>query len=141
MKPLTRAMCALACACLSLTLAQGGKTATESFAVTGHILGASGKSTIYVALWQADGFLDDPVQQVVIAPGQPLVYKFQVAKGRWALSAFEDRNGNNVLDIGPQGPKEPSGFWPTFAGQGEPKFDEVASLIDKDVSDADINLK
>ena len=67
MKPLTRAMCALACACLSLTLAQGGKTATESFAVTGHILGASGKSTIYVALWQADGFLDDPVQQVVIA--------------------------------------------------------------------------
>jgi len=139
MKSLTRALFTVACACLML--AQSGKTATESFAVTGRIVGASDKNTVYVTLWQADGFLDHPVQRVIIAPGKPLVFKFEVAKGRWAISAFEDRNGNGVLDIGALGPKEPNGFWRSFDGRRKPKFDDVASRIDKDISDADIVLK
>lgn len=141
MKSLTRTMCTIAGACLFLMLADSGKAVTESFAVTGRILGASENSTVYIALWQADGFLDDPVQQVIIPPGKPLVFKFAVAKGRWAVSAFEDRNGNGVLDIGALGPKEPNGFWRPFDGRRAPNFDDVASLVDEDISDADIVLK
>ncbi|MBV8842790.1 MAG: DUF2141 domain-containing protein [Bryobacterales bacterium] len=64
---------------------------------------------LYVALWEADGFLKRPVQQVRIEPGAERIFRFEVPAGRWAVSAFEDRNGNGVLDMGFFGPKEPSG--------------------------------
>jgi uncharacterized protein (DUF2141 family) len=96
---------------------------------------------VYVALWQADGFLKRPVQQIRIEPGAELVFRFEVPAGRWALSAFEDRNSNGILDMGLFGPKEPSGFWREFTGRHKPRFDEVASLIERDTPGADIQVK
>jgi uncharacterized protein (DUF2141 family) len=96
--------------------------APETFRLSRRILGSSGKSVVYVALWRADNFLKQPVQQVRIEPGADLVFQFEVPAGRWAVSAFEDRNGNGVLDMGLFGPKEPSGFWHAFSGHRKPSI-------------------
>jgi len=113
----------------------------RTFQLAGHIIGSSGKNVVYIALWQADGFLHRPAQQFRINPGAGPVFQFQVPAGRWALSAFEDRNGNGTLDMGLFGPREPSGFWRPFTGHHTPRFDEVASPIDRDTTNADISLK
>jgi uncharacterized protein (DUF2141 family) len=116
--------------------------AAETFKVAGRVLGASGKNAVYVTLWQADGFLTKPVREIKIEPGAEPVFHFEVIKGRWAVSAYEDRNSNGKLDMwwfGP--PKEPSGFWRPFNGHHKPRFEEVASPVDKDILDADITLK
>jgi len=115
--------------------------APATFRLSGRVSGASGKKVVYVALWQADGFLQTPVHQIRIEPGAPLVFQFDVPAGRWALSAFEDRNGNGVLDMGWFGPKEPSGFWRAFSGHHTPRFDEVASQVERDTANANITLK
>ena len=96
---------------------------------------------VYVALWDASGFLDRPVRQIKLAPGADRSFHFDVVPGRWALSAFEDRNANGVLDMGLFGPKEPSGFWRPFHAWRKPRFDDVAAQIDRDVSGADVTLR
>jgi uncharacterized protein (DUF2141 family) len=115
--------------------------AAETFKLSGRIAGSSGKNNVYVALWQADGFLQHPLQQHKIAAGADPVFEFEVPAGRWALSSFEDRNGNGVLDMGMFGPKEPSGFWRALNGHHKPRFEEVSSQVNKDVSNIEINLK
>lgn len=112
-----------------------------TFQLSGHIIGSSGKNPVYIALWQADGFLERPAQTFRITPGADPVFHFQVAAGRWALSAFEDRNGNGVLDMALFWPKEPSGFWRAFTGRHKPRFDELAVQIERDTANADITLK
>src|ERR1700691_1290540 len=101
-------------------LAPSEAASSEIYALSGRVLGASGKSVVYVALWQADDFLKRPVKQIRIEPGAELVFRFEVPAGRWAISAFEDRNGNGVLDMGLFGPKEPSGFSREFKGWHKP---------------------
>ena len=93
-----------------------------------------------MALWQADGFLRHPVQQHKIAAGSDPVFDFEVPTGL-GPQLFEDRNDNGVLDMGMFGPKEPSGFWRPFNGHHKPRFDEVSSDIDKDISNIEIELK
>jgi hypothetical protein len=39
------------------------------------------------------------------------------------------------------GPKEPSGFWRPFTGWHKPRFEEVASLMERDNINADITIK
>jgi hypothetical protein len=126
---------------LALFVAGTGAAPPETFKLSGRVLGSSGKNVVYVALWQADGFLKRPVQQVRTEPGPAPVFQFEVPAGRWAVSAFEDRNGNGTLDMGWFGPKEPSGFWRAFTGWHKPRFDEVASIIERDIPKADITLK
>jgi uncharacterized protein (DUF2141 family) len=109
--------------------------------VSGRVLGASDKHAVYVALWNGDAFLDKPVSQIKLPTGSDRTFRFQVAPGRWAVSAFEDRNDNGVLDMGLFGPKEPSGFWRPFHAWRKPRFDDVASQIDHDVPDADVTLR
>jgi len=109
--------------------------------LSGRVLGGSGKHALYVALWQRDGFLEHPAQQTRLDPGSPPEFAFRVSPGRWALSAFEDRNGNGVLDMGMFGPKEPAGFWQPFSGWRKPKFDDVAASVAKDIPGANITLK
>jgi uncharacterized protein (DUF2141 family) len=109
--------------------------------LSGKVIGASGKYAIFVALWDAHGFLARPVQQVRIAPRAAPVFHFQVSAGRWALSAFEDSNGNGVLDMGLFGPKEPNGFWHAFHAWRKPRFTDVAASVDRDTNDADIRLR
>lgn len=120
-----------------LISAKGG----NSISLSGKVTGGSGKHAIYVALWDAQTFLKDPVQRVRIEPGAPGSFHFQIPAGRWALSAFEDQNDNGVLDMGVFGPKEPSGFWHPFHAWRKPRFDDVAAQVDRDTSDITIELK
>ncbi|HEX4308820.1 MAG TPA: DUF2141 domain-containing protein [Acidobacteriaceae bacterium] len=95
---------------------------------------------VHVVLWDAAGFLNKPVKEIVIEPQASPDYHFEVRAGRWALSAFEDENDNGKLDMGAFGPKEPSGFWRPFHAWRKPRFDDVAAEVDRDVTDADIRL-
>lgn len=116
-------------------------TFSETFKLSGRVVGGSGKSVIYVALWQADGFLARPAQTRRIAIGDEPSFHFDVPAGRWAISAFEDRNGNGTLDMGTYGPEEPSGFWRPFDAPRKPEFGDVDSLINRDVTSANVTLK
>lgn len=109
--------------------------------VSGVVLGASRKHAVYVALWDNDGFLKRPVQQVRLEPGLELMFQFQMPAGRWALSAFEDENDNGTLDMGLFGPREPSGFWHSFHAWRKPRFGDVSSLIEQDTTNANIRLR
>ena len=136
------ALCFFSVAALLLLQSNGGRAeSSQTFTVSGHVLGSSGKHEVYVALWNAEGFLGKPAQSLRIAAGTDTAFRFVVTPGRWAVSAFEDLNGNGALDQGMFGPKEPSGFWRAFSGWHKPGFDEVASLVDKDIANADITLK
>lgn len=108
--------------------------------LSGRVIGGSGKHVVLVALWDASGFLKRPAQQIRIEPQADPHFQFQIPIGRWALSAFEDENGNGVLDMGVFGPKEPSGFWHPFHAWRKPHFDDVAVQIDCNTTDADIKL-
>ena len=113
----------------------------RAVALSGRITGASGHHPVYVALWRSDGFLDRPARQLRLEPGASLVFKFEVIPGSWALSAFEDRNGNGVLDMGLFGPQEPNGFCRRFTAWRKPRFDDVAFPIERDTPDANIALR
>ena len=115
--------------------------ATPSVTLSGRVRGASGRHSVYVALWNSENFLERPSQSLRLDVDGPVVYRFQTPPGRWAVSAFEDRNDNGVLDAGRFGPKEPSGFWKPFRGWRRPRFDDVAVTVDHDVVDADIDLR
>lgn len=108
--------------------------------ISGMVLGGSTNHPIYVALWTASGFLEKPAQQIRIEPRAARVFHFRIPEGLWALSAFEDENDNGVLDMGLFRPKEPSGFWRPFHGWRKPRFADVAALIDRDITSADIRL-
>lgn len=123
---------------LSAAVAQ--RSSSEQFEISGRVTGGSGKHAIFVALWDADAFLKEPVKQVRIDPQASPLFRFYVPAGRWAISAFEDENNNGVLDLGRFGPKEPSGFWRAFHGWRKPRFDDVANSVDHNVYDADIAL-
>lgn len=113
----------------------------DSINLSGKVIGGSGKHAIYVALWDAQNFLKQPVQRVRIEPGAIPSFQFQIPAGRWALSAFEDQNDNGVLDMGVFGPKEPSGFWHPFHAWRKPRFDDVAVQVDRDTTSVTIELK
>jgi uncharacterized protein (DUF2141 family) len=131
--------CTLAlCASASLR----GETPPSTVVVlSGKVLGASGRHPVRVALWAQAGFLTRPYEQLTFLPGTPPSFKFRVAPGRWALSAFEDRNGNGELDMGVFGPKEPSGFFRPFHAWRKPRFDDIAFIVRADMTDADVTLK
>jgi uncharacterized protein (DUF2141 family) len=109
--------------------------------ISGHVLGASGTHTVYVMLLDSAGFEKQPVRQLRLQPDSVYSFSFSVAPGRWAISAFEDRNDNSMLDMGFFGPKEPSGFWRPLHAKRKPLFDDVASQIDHSISDVDVKLR
>ena len=109
--------------------------------ISGEVHGASHTHTVYVALWAERGFLAQPIQEIRIEPGHDARFRFAVAPGRWAISAYEDRNENGLLDMGLFGPKEPSGFWRPFRGKHKPHFDEVVVAVDRDCADVVVALR
>jgi uncharacterized protein (DUF2141 family) len=133
-----RWICALAGALWVASIARAEPVMVR---LSGRVLGGSGKHAVYVALWRNDGFLEHPAQQMRLDPSALPDFTFRVSPGRWALSAFEDRNGNGVLDMGTFGPKEPAGFWHSFSGWRKPKFDEVAASVATDTPNVTITLK
>jgi uncharacterized protein (DUF2141 family) len=109
--------------------------------IAGEVRGATQTHTVHVALWAERGFLAQPVQEICIEAGHDTHFRFAVAPGRWAISAYEDRNENGLLDMGLFGPKEPSGFWRPFRGKHRPHFDEVAVAVDRDSADIVVTLR
>jgi len=126
---------------LALAIAAATAATPGDVVLSGKVLGASGKGAVHVALWQADGFLKHPAQEVRVELGKSPTFRFDIRPGRYALSAFEDLNGNGILDMGMFGPKEPSGFWRPFGGWHKPRFDEVASQFEGETHALDIVLK
>jgi hypothetical protein len=96
---------------------------------------------LYVALWQADGFLKRPVQQIRIKPGAERLFNFEVPAGCWALSVFEDRNGNGILDMGFSWAEGTRRVLARLHRPPKTRFDEAASVVERNVPDADIVLK
>ena len=113
---------------------------TPSITISGSVTGASAKHAVYVALWNAAAFLATPVQQIRIDAGADPRFQFRVPPGEYALSAFEDKNGNGILDMGAFGPKEPSGFWRDFHAWRKPRFADISSPYLKDTSAIQIRL-
>jgi uncharacterized protein (DUF2141 family) len=109
--------------------------------ISGKITGASGNHRIYIALWDAAGFLNKPAQQVLIDAHGNAAFQFKVPPGAWAISAYEDENDNGKLDMGIFGPREPSGFWRAFHGWHKPRFNEVSSTVSADIPNADVELR
>lgn len=108
--------------------------------ISGRVLGASDKHPVGIMLWDSTGFLTEAVQTLQETPDSVHPFHFDVPPGRWAISAFEDRNDNGKLDIGFFGPTEPSGFWRTFHAWRKPRFDDVASQVDSSITDVTIKL-
>ena len=118
-----------------------GQAVPQTVTISGTVLGASGKHTVHVALWDASGFLKKPAQELQFKPPLRPVFQFRVTTGTWTLSAYEDENENGVLDMGTFGPKEPSGFWRAFHQWRKPRFTDVAFSIEKDIANADIQIR
>jgi uncharacterized protein (DUF2141 family) len=136
MKPaLAAAMGMLLCA------APAHADAPATVAISGRVLGASGRHAVTVALWTADNFLGTPTREIKLPPGAELRFHFDVAPGRWAVSAYEDRNDNGILDVGAFGPKEPNGFWRPFRAWRKPRFDDVDIKVDGNLADTAVTLK
>jgi uncharacterized protein (DUF2141 family) len=131
----------LAAVVVTVTLTATGAQETMHFSIAGEITGASGAHAIRVALWNEVGFLQKPVTDLRLDAGTAARYRFVVRPGRWAISAYEDRNENGVLDMGLFGPKEPTGFSRPFRGRHKPHFEDVAIPVDHDITDANILLK
>ena len=111
------------------------------FTLSGQVSGASNKHPVYVMLWDSTGFTRKAVRQIQLSKNSGGSFRFTVPLGRWALSAFEDRNGNGELDMGRFGPREPSGMWHPFHARRKPRFEDVAAFIDRDIPDANIQLR
>ena len=78
----------------------------------------------------SDGFPGKPFAgqtTPALIPSVVLVFE-NVEPGRYALSAYHDRNGNGKLDVGAFGiPNEPFGFSRNARGKmGPPAFDDAA---------------
>jgi uncharacterized protein (DUF2141 family) len=112
----------LACAFFVVTLMSLRAQETAAFTVSGTQRNGSGQHTIHVVLWDSKGFLRKSVQEAFIMPGGDARYAFAVPPGRWAISAYEDRNENGKLDTGFRGPKEPTGFWRAFSRPPQAAF-------------------
>jgi len=133
--------------CLVATMGLAGSA--EAFAVKGEIK-FSKKGTIFVTLVDQTQFAAETLGLGLILPvgteeekAGRLSFEFQdVPPGTYAIKAFQDVNGNGVLDIGAFGPKEPWGMYrdarPTFRA---PNWDEVKFDVDRDLQDIQINLK
>ena len=72
-----------------------------------------------------------------------VAFKFEdVPVGTYAIQAFQDVNGNGVLDSGNFGPKEPWGMYrpkrPTFRA---PRFDEIKFEVAADMTDIAFEVK
>lgn len=116
----------------------------------------TGSGTLYIALFDKNSFDGDKPQLLglqFVVPGPDAVlladkryrirYNFVgVKKGTYALKAFLDSNGNKKIDIGLFGPTEAWGFSKNtrHAFRG-PTFDEVSLVIDKDVNNANFEVR
>ncbi|MDR2147909.1 MAG: DUF2141 domain-containing protein [Tannerella sp.] len=96
------------------------------------------KGTVLVAIFDSINFLKQPVYygMVNIEEGQEEVTIVieDVAPGKYALTIFQDENGNNRLDTGAYGkPIEKYGFSNNAVGEmGPPTFQDCMISVEED---------
>ena len=129
---------------------------SDGYVVAGTISGISEEGALLISLvdragWGADaeelqnpGSFEGYVQGLLIVPEgrRSVSYRFEeVPPGSYAIRAFLDSNGNENLDFGLFGPREPWGMYrdprPVL---GPPRFRAVSFEVDGDVRDADFTL-
>jgi uncharacterized protein (DUF2141 family) len=92
------------------------------------------KGNILVAIYEKDNFLKKPVYTgyaKVDAETVNIVIK-DVKTGEYAISLFQDENGNNKLDMGSFGPTEKYGFSNNAKGvMGPPKFEDCKFSVEE----------
>ena len=126
---------------LASPVAQASTAGPRSVKLSGRIAGWSGKHPLYLALWNEKEFLVRPAQGRKLNAGDEALFDFDVSIGKWAVSAFEDLDGNGNLNMGMFGPTEPNGFWKPFRAWRKPRFADVAVLIDHDTANATLQIK
>lgn len=74
--------------------------------------------------------------QVALVTGPTSVFTFaNVPPGTYAVAAFEDLNGNGVLDRSQNGlPLEPYGFSNNAGRRSTPRFEQAAVTVERDTS-------
>lgn len=106
----------------------------------------SAQGHVMVALFaDADGFPERSAQGARIEAGSGTVVAVfkSLAPGRYAVSAYHDRNDNAKLDRGMFGiPKEPYGFSRDARGAaGPPEFRDAAFTLPESGARITVNLK
>ncbi|MCK5147889.1 DUF2141 domain-containing protein [bacterium] len=137
----------LAClvASLSSVLAQDVVT----YVVSGSIeFPKTGNIHIKLQTNQSEGEKTDKFSKVITVNTQQAKLgkiRFSIENipaGTYGIRAYQDVNGNDELDIGIMGPKEPWGTYkhsrPRFSG---PKFKDMAFEVDSNLVDVNFKLK
>jgi uncharacterized protein (DUF2141 family) len=119
--------------------------------VAGRISGIEQDGQLFVAIfdergWEAapdfqEGFVEGRSYQVESASS--VDFRIDgVPPGTYAVRAFLDTNGNQELDMGMLGPREPWGVY-RASGRilGPPQFRSLAFEVSSDVKDADFELR
>ena len=104
------------------------------------------RGQVLVALYdRADSFLKQPLQATMVEAreGSVQVVLRNLPAGDYALSAFQDRNGNQTLDRNPVGmPIEPYGFSNDAVGDfGAPSFAQSQLHVGEAGSHTTIHLR
>lgn len=125
--------------------------ASTGYNVAGTISGVDEEGTLYVAIFDRRAWNDTPdfeqgyVQgrSYPVDAGGTVSYRFEdVPAGVYAIRAFLDQNGNEDLDMGMLGPREPWGVYEA-SGRilGPPRFDNLAFEVESDVADANFRMR
>jgi uncharacterized protein (DUF2141 family) len=125
-------------------------TPSDTFTIQGEIKYKK-TGTIYLTLVTGEDFKNADAYQMIWKKEikekprgwQSIPFEFKNVKpGVFALKCFMDRNGNEKLDIGSFGPKEPWGMYrkkrPLFRA---PKWKEIAFELKKDLKKIRIKIK
>lgn len=109
-----------------------------------------GSGTVYLAvLNSADGWLKSDANsrpfreatQAVTGTSDLLISVSDLPPGKYAISLFQDLNGDGKLDTNFVGfPKEPFGFSAPMGAFGPPDFDEAAIEFSGDNASVEIKL-
>lgn len=121
--PLT-ALCALCATCFLLPQARAAELTVDLLSV------APDGGPVRVAVHDASGGFPrgKPLQGIEVDPTRPMALFRDLPPGRYAVVAYQDRNGNRELDRGLFGiPAEPYGFSRDARDDGgPPKFRDAA---------------
>jgi|GEM_PF-927489 len=134
---------------LALLLLPAAAAATAASAASAASLdvdvrgAAAGKGTVHIALYDSkETFLKKPAHTITVQPGEHARFD-GLAPGRYALSLYQDENGNGSLDRKMFGmPAEPYGFGNDAKGSfGPPSFDAASVELSASGTQTVVNLK
>lgn len=118
------------------------------FLVSGTVSNVKKNGILYVNLFTRTGFenesdADFSFSLKVNKNSKEVSFVLEnVPAGTYALRCFLDKNGNEKIDMGLFGPKEPYGFYREKEKVSRPpKFDELSFKINGDLSSIKIRLK